>query len=151
MGIAGKEIGSSIKVCCSACHLPVHVIVTTFEEDINYCPHCGGSFPCAELPEETADYADKIIRSEYKDSQEDSKPSPMLEHAILRAAKQRLSDLEVSAQKNYSFEYVQGRFSKLSGLTELAKLPYSGLSELTIKQLNEISAAASKVLHGVPR
>ena len=76
-----------------------------------------------------------------------AKQSPsMLEHVIVRVATQRLTELESYAKEYDTIADVQSRFSELSGLTELAKLQDNGLSELAIKQLDNIDAEALKIM-----
>lgn len=182
MGIVGKEIGSSIRLKCPACGLPVHVVVESFDEDVNCCPHCGGALLYDELPGETKDYisrveaaihawrtrehgprhsyildlkssaeqlADKIVRTNYKDPQRGDQPSPMLEHVIVRIAKQRLLELESYAKEHDTIADVHSRFSELTGLTELAKLQDCGLSEVAVKQLEDIDSAALRIMQNL--
>jgi len=72
--------------------------------------------------------------------------SSLLEHVIVRIAQQRLSELESYAKEHDTIADVQSRFSELTGLTELAKLQDNGLSELAMKQLDDIDAAALKIM-----
>lgn len=72
--------------------------------------------------------------------------NPRLEHVIARVAKQRLTELESYSKEHDTIADVQSRFSELTGLTELAKLQDNGLSELVIKQLDDIDAEALKIM-----
>ncbi|WP_286241147.1 hypothetical protein [Neptuniibacter halophilus] len=179
MGIVGRDIGSSIKRTCPACDLPVHVVVETFKEDVNFCPHCGGSLVIEEWPEDTQVYiyrleqaiqswrtrehgpgnlymlkvkqaaerlADKIVRTDYDDPSEGAAPAPVLEHVIVRVAKQRLAELEAAVTAHSDTPDLLSQFSELTGLTELARLKESGLSELALKQLNDIDAKALEIM-----
>ena len=181
MGIVGKELGASVKLRCPACKLPVHIVVTTFEEDICTCPYCGCSlmdddFPGditsyiermetaleawhhrsrgprhhygLELKQAADDLADKLFRTNYDDSATgDQKPRPAaLEHTLISVAEQRLTELDSLVKEHDEIADVRARFSELTGLTELAKLQDSGLSEHTVKRLDSIDQAALKLM-----
>jgi hypothetical protein len=65
-----------------------------------------------------------------------------LEQTILDVANQRLLELESYAEENDISEDFFIRFSELTGLTELAHLADSGLSEDTITELINIEKKA---------
>jgi hypothetical protein len=77
--------------------------------------------------------------------------APMtLEQTLLAVARQRLVELKSYARDHETLDEVFMRYARLTGLTELAHLADSGLSQAAIVELESLEREARQIIANLP-